>query len=116
MTYAEIILHEIYHGRNTIRAISESQRTMMLHDIRSAIARMLYAGQIVTTARGKYAIPDDRPVRRQLKAMRKQIKLRVERLIKNECGVGFSLDSGCSLTKLADNVSGLMADTEVKNG
>ena len=40
-----------------------------------------------------------------LVAERRRIKRRVERLIKNECGVGFSLVSGCSLTKGADKVA-----------
>ena len=40
-----------------------------------------------------------------LTAERRRIKRRVERLIKNECGVGFSIVSGCSLTKGADNVA-----------
>lgn len=44
-------------------------------------------------------------LRRLLRAEREIIKRRVERLIKNECGVGFSLVSGCSLTKGADNVA-----------
>lgn len=40
-----------------------------------------------------------------LVAERRRTMRRVERLIKNECGVGFSLVSGCSLTKVADNVA-----------
>jgi len=56
MTYEGIIVSEIAAGRNTIKAIRESQRTLMANDIRAVIGRLLYRGKIRRISYGKYEV------------------------------------------------------------
>ena len=56
MAYEQIIVSEIAAGRDTRRAILDSQRTLMRHDVYNVIRRLLYSGKIVSVGRGRYKV------------------------------------------------------------
>lgn len=56
MTIPETILHEIRQGRNSVRAIHLSQPSLAKDDIRTAVNRLLFRGEVDRVGRGKFAI------------------------------------------------------------